>query len=95
MGLVCFKGDFFKILFVLIFLLLGAAFITRFFYTYPDFFPKLLGDICNVIIDYFGPGSIEESSNIETLYVFLLSLFFECAFFAGFKCVPGWFRSQS
>ncbi len=95
MRLVFFKGDFFKIFFVLIFLLRGAAFITRFFYTYPDFFPKLLSDICNSVIDYFGSSSIEESSNIEALYVFILSLFFECAVFAGFKCVSGWFRSQS
>lgn len=74
-------------------MLLGAAFITRFFYTYSVFFPKLLSDICNVIIDYFGSSSIEDSSDIETLYVFLLSLFFECAFFAAFKCMSGWFRS--
>jgi len=93
--LVCSKGEFFKILFALMFLLLGAAFITRFFYTYPDFFPKLLSHTCNAIIDYFGSTSIEESSNIETLYVFLFSLFFECAVFAGFKCVSGWFRSHS
>ena len=54
--------------------LIGAASVTKVVYLKPELLPGPLKKLGNAVIDATGVTSVEASSNIEAVYVFVVSL---------------------
>ena len=79
-----------KILSGVVVSLIGAIFLTKFFYHWPDLFPTGLRALGNSLVSLSGFDSVEISSDIEISFVLLVCFVFSGLLFLVLTSAHSW-----